>query len=111
MPGKGFEPGEVRIRHAQPAPAGAEAAPKGATQFTKEINAMFLKVLPFDDRQDFEDAQKGFIAPLYDGGVVKDKDGKLLYDAGKYTFPLDEAAHSEIRRRLDAPNPHHAFAE
>ena len=24
MPGKGFEPGEVRIRHAQPAPAGAE---------------------------------------------------------------------------------------
>ncbi len=81
-------------------PAGAEAAPKGATQFTKEINAMFLKILPFDDRQDFEAAQKGFIAPLYNDGVLKDKNGKVLYKAYDFKFDLSAPAPDTVNPSL-----------
>ena len=37
---------------------------KAATQYTQQINQNYAKSLPFSDRQDFDDAQRGFIAPL-----------------------------------------------
>ena len=80
--------------------AWAEATPKGATQFTKDINAMYLKILPFDDRQDFEDAQKGFIAPLYDDGILKDKNGKVIYNASDFKFGLDTTSPETVNPSL-----------
>jgi alkyl sulfatase BDS1-like metallo-beta-lactamase superfamily hydrolase len=35
--------------------------PKDATMATKAVNAQFGKMLPFTDRQDFDDAKRGFI--------------------------------------------------
>ena len=48
---------------------------KDATKATKEVNDRLLEELPFEDRRDFEDAERGFIASLPDGGVIKGEDG------------------------------------
>lgn len=80
--------------------AGAEAAPKDATSFTKEINSMYLKVLLFDDKSDFEAAQKGFIAPLYEDGILKDKDGNVLYKAADFKFDLNASAPDTVNPSL-----------
>lgn len=49
---------------AQAAPAATPqlATPKPATAATRAANAAVLKALPFQDKQDFEDAQRGLIA-------------------------------------------------
>ncbi|MCA1008340.1 MBL fold metallo-hydrolase [Rhodococcus hoagii] len=47
-----------------------------------------LKVLPFDEDQDFADAQRGFVAAL-EPGVVKNDDGEVVWDSGSFAF-LDE---------------------
>jgi len=43
-------------------PAVSVAPSKPATAATKAANALLLTQLPFNDKQDFEDAQRGFIA-------------------------------------------------
>lgn len=58
---------------------------KPATNFTKEINKKFLEDLPFQNKQDFEDAKRGFIAAL-PMGAIKDGNGKLIWDLNKYEF-------------------------
>ena len=45
---------------------------KAATQYTQQVNQNYAKSLPFSDRQDFDDAQRGFIAPLLDEGILRD---------------------------------------
>jgi len=64
----------------------AQDKPKDATQTTKDANAKLLKQLPFLDTKSFEDAHKGFIAPLPDGGVVKNEKGQTIYDISKLAF-------------------------
>ena len=44
---------------------------KDATKATKDANDRLLEELPFEDRRDFEEAERGFIAPLPDGGVLR----------------------------------------
>ena len=51
--------------------ANAKEEAKAATQYTQQINQNYAKSLPFSDRQDFDDAQRGFIAPLLDEGDRK----------------------------------------
>lgn len=46
--------------------ANAKEEAKAATQYTQQVNQNYAKSLPFSDRQDFDDAQRGFIAPLLD---------------------------------------------
>lgn len=70
----------------------AQSAPKPASEATKAANDAVLKALPFSDKQDFEDAQRGFIAPLPDQGVVKNDKGDVVYDASQFELPLDKAA-------------------
>ena len=65
----------------------AAQAPKEAGEFTVKANEALLKQLPFGDKQDFEDAQRGFIAPLKNGGVLKDANGQVFYNAQAYKFP------------------------
>jgi len=65
----------------------AGAQPGGdAADSTKKINAALLQQLPFADRQDFEDARRGFIAPLPDGGVIRTKEGKPVWDLSSFSF-------------------------
>lgn len=60
--------------------------PKPATEHTKTAQARVSADLPFADRQSFEDARRGFIAPLRNDGVVKNAQGRVLWDPGAYAF-------------------------
>jgi alkyl sulfatase BDS1-like metallo-beta-lactamase superfamily hydrolase len=62
-----------------------------ASKQTKELNAGVLKKLPFADKQDFDDAQRGFIAPLPNGGVIRGKDGKTVWDLNRFAFIKQDA--------------------
>jgi len=57
--------------------ANAKEEAKAATQYTQQVNQNYAKSLPFSDRQDFDDAQRGFIAPLLDEGILRDANGKF----------------------------------
>jgi len=63
---------------------GAEE-PKDATAATKAANDKLLMELPFDNTQSFQDAHKGFIAPLPDE-PVKGKSGNLIWNPAQYDF-------------------------
>lgn len=58
---------------------------KDAEDATKQANDALLKVLPFEDTADFDDANKGFIAPLPEA-LIKGKNGGLIWDPQKYSF-------------------------
>ena len=81
-------------------PALAEKGPRDATNFTKELNAIYLQSLPFDDRRDFEDAQRGFIAPLYEEGVLKNDKGEIIYKAHSFKFDLNAPAPDTVNPSL-----------
>lgn len=70
----------------------AQSGPKPATDATRAANAALLEELPFSNKQDFEDAQRGFIAPLPNKGVVKNEKGEVVYDASQFELSLDKAA-------------------
>lgn len=58
---------------------------KDATEFTKKANDALLDYLPFDDKTDYENAHRGFIATLNEG-VIKDENGKVVYNMKEYDF-------------------------
>lgn len=55
---------------------------KSATAITKALNEKVYETLNFADKQDFEDAQRGFIAPFGDVGT----EGKLLWNVEDVAF-------------------------
>ncbi|WP_068829782.1 alkyl/aryl-sulfatase [Pseudomonas sp. BMS12] len=64
----------------------AQAAPqptKPATEFTAAANHAVLEQLPFANRQDFENAHRGFIARP-DTLTIKDANGKVVWDMESY---------------------------
>ncbi|MGS0680523.1 alkyl/aryl-sulfatase [Shewanella sp. 125m-7] len=56
---------------------------KPATEFTKTENAAVLEALPFSDKQDFKNAQRGFIAKP-DTVTIKDAQGNVVWDLEQY---------------------------
>ncbi|MBS4022807.1 MAG: MBL fold metallo-hydrolase [Dethiobacter sp.] len=79
--------------------------PKEASSFTKEANrAVFNdKVLPWDDKSDFENARQGFVTkdfPL----VITGQSGKTVFDMERYTefikpaFPAPDTVNSSLWR-------------
>jgi alkyl sulfatase BDS1-like metallo-beta-lactamase superfamily hydrolase len=62
---------------------------KPATAATASANREVLDRLPFEDRSDFEDAARGLIAPLPDGGVVRAEDGHVVWDLSRFDFLHD----------------------
>ena len=61
----------------------AATLPKPASEFTKKENAAVLKALPFNDRQDFDNAQRGFIAKP-ETLTIKDEQGNVVWDLEQY---------------------------
>jgi alkyl sulfatase BDS1-like metallo-beta-lactamase superfamily hydrolase len=59
---------------------------RDATAATKAMNDKLLEELPFEDRRDFEEAERGFIAPLPGGGVIRGEDGSEVWNAEKFSF-------------------------
>jgi alkyl sulfatase BDS1-like metallo-beta-lactamase superfamily hydrolase len=59
--------------------------PSPASAATKAANDALLKAYPFSNEQDFADAKKGLIAPLPDEGVIKDANGKVVWNLKGFT--------------------------
>src|SRR5690606_547559 len=65
-----------------PAPV---TASKPASEATKAANAALLQELPFAEETAFEQAHKGFVAPLPQE-VIKGQGGNVIWDPAKYAF-------------------------
>lgn len=84
---------------AQPAKAARDAtassqparATNAPTAVTRQANADVLKRLPFADRQDYEDASRGWIGTL-DTGAIRDAEGRVVWNLDSYAFLRDDAA-------------------
>ena len=81
------------------APASSATGAKPATAHTKEENAAVLKALPFSDKEDFENAQRGFIAKP-DTVTIKDAQGKMVWDLEQYKTFI-----SDSKKSPDTVNP------
>ena len=67
------------------------AQSKDAEPATREANAAVLNGLPFSDRQDFEDARRGFLAALPDG-LIAGPGATPIWNMKRYGFlDRDEA--------------------
>jgi alkyl sulfatase BDS1-like metallo-beta-lactamase superfamily hydrolase len=60
------------------------------TQATARVNAAVLDALPFADRQDFEDARRGFVAAL-ERPVILDDEGREVWNLERFAFQTGEA--------------------
>lgn len=70
---------------AQAAGAPADRS-RPATEHTRAANAAMSKELDFADLQDFQDAQRGFLAPLPDRGRILDARGRETWNLAPYDF-------------------------
>jgi alkyl sulfatase BDS1-like metallo-beta-lactamase superfamily hydrolase len=57
-----------------------------ASEATRAANEEMAAGLAFEDTRDFDDAARGLIAPLPDGGRVKGADGGLVWDLSRFDF-------------------------
>lgn len=67
--------------------------------------------LPLDDRTDFEDARRGFIAGS-DRVVIRDETGRVVWDTGQYAFLAGDApdsVHPALWRQAQLNNIHGLF--
>src|SRR5262245_27445030 len=85
-------------REEAPAPAPAETPAAGPdarghtapSAVTQAANAAVAKALPLDDRQDFEDVQRGLVASDPEATVLA-ADGRTIWDSSDYGFVAGEA--------------------
>jgi len=63
--------------------------PKDATAATAAANRDAMALYAMDDRRDFADADRGFIAGF--PGKVLGKDGRVIFDLGDYEYIADDA--------------------
>ena len=76
-------------------------AAKGATPATQAANKKVLESLPFSDRKDFENAQKGFIATPKTL-TIRDAKGNVVWDLEAYKayIGLDKPAPDTVNPSL-----------
>lgn len=63
--------------------------PKGATPATAAANREAVARYAMDDRQDFADTDRGFIAPFPD--KVYGADGRVIFDASRFDYLTEDA--------------------
>ena len=68
----------------------ADDARNNATAVTKNTNRQVLEELPFDDVEDYELADRGFIA-REDSLVIRGESGQVIWDMDRFDFTADEA--------------------
>lgn len=66
---------------------------------SRAINDTFLKTLPFNDRADFDDAKRGFIATLPDG-VIAGPGTKPAFDTKQYEFLKNDSVPASVNPSL-----------
>ena len=62
-----------------------------ASEATRAANAEMAAGLDFSDRRDFEEAARGLVAPLPDGGKVVGADGEPVWDLSRFGFIAEGA--------------------
>jgi alkyl sulfatase BDS1-like metallo-beta-lactamase superfamily hydrolase len=72
----------------------AAQQPKSASQATAEAIKTSTADYPWSDRVDFENARRGFIAPLNDGGEIKDAAGKDIWNLAAYQSFIKDGTES-----------------
>jgi len=72
---------------------------KPATPYTEQANAAVLERLPFANRQDFVDAQRGFMGTL-DSGEIRDAEGRVVWSFDAYAFLRDAEAPATVNPSL-----------
>src|SRR5262247_269590 len=65
--------------------SGVSEDPKDATPITQALNRAVLAALPFGDAQDFDDAQRGFVATLPDVEITNAQ-GRVVWSLRDYAF-------------------------
>ncbi|WP_211327539.1 alkyl/aryl-sulfatase [Umboniibacter marinipuniceus] len=81
--------------------AAASNESKPATEYTQFANQQVLESLPFNDKQDFEDASRGFLARP-DTLTIRNEDGVVVWDLEQYKqfISLDTAAPDTVNPSL-----------
>src|SRR3954470_15386241 len=77
----------------------AIAQTKDGEPASRAINDSFLQALPFNDRADFDDANRGFIATVPDG-TIPGPGGKPAWDNNQYGFLKNEQAPPTVNPSL-----------
>jgi alkyl sulfatase BDS1-like metallo-beta-lactamase superfamily hydrolase len=75
------------------------APPGDATPLTRARNRAVLDALPFADRQDFEDARRGFLGTLPEV-EVKNAQGRVVWSLREYAFLAAEEAPPTVNPSL-----------
>ncbi len=70
---------------------------KAPSKFTKEILAKAKITLPFGDKRDFEELEKGFVAPM--------KELKIMADAGHVAWDMERFQFLNEDREFDSIHP------
>jgi alkyl sulfatase BDS1-like metallo-beta-lactamase superfamily hydrolase len=84
--------GEIICSSAQSRCANCSTAGEPASPSTPEFNKNSTASLPWSDKADFANAKRGLIARLPDNGVIRDKNGSIVWDLSRFTgFIKDEA--------------------
>ena len=73
--------------------------PKAATEFPRAAQRDVRERLPFSDTEDLELARRGFIATIPDG-VVRNEQGRALWNLQAYDFLNDEEAPDTVNPSL-----------
>jgi alkyl sulfatase BDS1-like metallo-beta-lactamase superfamily hydrolase len=84
--------------HSAQADAPADSLSKAASEATASRNAAVLKQLPFEDRDDFEAAGRGLVAPFE--GQIKNDAGQVVWDSHAYEFLLQDQAPATVNPSL-----------
>ena len=77
----------------------AIAQTKDVEPASHAVNDSFLQALPFNDRADFDDANRGFIATVPDG-TIPGPGGKPAWDNNQYDFLKNEQAPPTVNPSL-----------
>ncbi|HEY5856470.1 MAG TPA: alkyl sulfatase dimerization domain-containing protein [Aldersonia sp.] len=64
--------------------------PKAASEYTARVNHAAASRYDLENRQDFFDAERGYLAPI-PGGRTESDSGVTLYDEAAYAFLADDA--------------------
>ncbi len=87
---------------------------KPATSHTREAQAKVRASLPFEDRQSFEDAARGFIGTLEPLTIAHDRGRYPAYDLSKVGFLAEDAPHTanpSLWRQAQLNAHHHGLYE
>jgi alkyl sulfatase BDS1-like metallo-beta-lactamase superfamily hydrolase len=73
--------------------------PKDASPITAALNRAVLDALPFADKQDFDDARRGFLATLPEV-EIKNEQGRVVWTLHDYAFLADEHGPATVNPSL-----------